>query len=461
MKHIWHITILMVLIFYASTTKAQNNEINIDSLKAEIKQELKQELMENDALKTKAEVEVKQDKWLNFNLYGFIRNFVCYDTRQNLASMGDTFNIIPLDQMMNEDGSQDLNNTSELTFVAFTTRLGLDITGARIGNANASAKIEADFCGYGVNNTMLRLRQAYVKLAWKNISLTMGQTWHPMVIQALPTVVGFSPGVPFAPFNRTPQLNIDVNLGKGWNLIAAALYQHPNTSVGPNGASYDYSRWSKIPELYASIKHVGEKFTFGAGVDYLSLMPRKTSTISKPITIEGTTTSQNISVKANDRVTGISPEVFAIYKNGKFDLKWKFIYGQNLAHLTMISGFGATAYNPTNGSYEYAPIRNANTWLNITYGKRFQVGIFGGFSQNLGAKKEFLSVDDFWVRGAKNTDYMYRIAPFLCYNAGALQLAFEVDYTAVGYGDLAINGRSDTLREIGNLRTCLMVKYSF
>ena len=70
MKHIWHITILMVLIFYASTTKAQNNEINIDSLKAEIKQELKQELMENDVLKAKAEVDVKQDKWLNFNLYG-------------------------------------------------------------------------------------------------------------------------------------------------------------------------------------------------------------------------------------------------------------------------------------------------------------------------------------------------------------------------------------------------------
>jgi hypothetical protein len=283
-------------------------------------------------------------------------------------------------------------------------------------------------------------------MAWEKVSLTIGQTWHPIVSQVLPTTVGFSPGVPIAPFNRTPQINVNVNMGKGWNFIAAALYQHPNTSVGPNGASYDYSRWSKIPELYASIKRVGKKFTFGAGVDYLSIMPRKTSTITKEVTLDGQSSLQSVTVKVNDRVTGISPEVFASYKSGMFDLKWKFIYGQNIAHLTMISGFGATSYNPNDGSYDYAPIRNATSWINMTYGKKYQVGFFGGFAQNLGAKENFLSVDDFWVRGAKNTDYIYRVAPFFSYNAGALQLAFEVDYTAVGYGDLAINGRTKALR---------------
>lgn len=281
-----------------------------------------------------------------------------------------------------------------------------------------------------------------------------------MTIQVMPTVVGFSPGSPFAPFNRTPQVNLDVNMGKGWNFVAAALYQHPNTSVGPNGASYDYSRWSKIPELYASIKHSGEHFTIGVGVDYLSIMPRKTATIAAATSTDGTIQG-TITVKANDRVTGISPEFFADYKNGKFNLKGKFIYGQNLAHLTMISGYGATAYNPQDGSFEYSPICNATTWINATYGTKFQVGLMGGFSQNLGSKKDFISLDDFWVRGAKNTDYLYRVAPFVNYTMGNLQLGFEVDYTAVGYGDLALNGHSKALREIGNLRTCLMVKYNF
>lgn len=463
MKQISRIVIAACMVLATSTAQAQNGLIDIDSLKAQIKSEVKEEVKQELLSEVKAEVEVKQDNKLKFNLYGFIRNFACYDSRQNLHAMGDTFNIMPLDEQMNEDGSEDLKKTSEFTFVAFTTRLGVDIAGPNIGKAAAMAKIEADFCGYGVNNTMLRLRQAYVKLAWERVSLTIGQTWHPMVTQLLPTVVGFSPGTPIAPFNRSPQVNVNVDLGKGWNFIAAALYQHPNTSIGPNGASYDYSKWSKIPELYASIKHVGEKFTIGAGVDYLSLMPRKTSTIIKESVQGGQPSSQSVTVKVKvkDRVTGISPEVFAGYKSGKFDLKWEFMYGQNLAHLTMISGFGATSYNPTDGSYEYAPIRNATTWINATYGKKYQVGFFGGFAQNLGAKRDFISVNDFWVRGAKNTDYIYRIAPFVSYNPGALQLAFEVDYTAVGYGDLAINGRSDALREIGNIRCCLMVKYSF
>ena len=88
MKQILHLSLLLALVFTSSSLRAQNEAINIDSLKAEIKQEIL-----NDV---KAEVEIKQDKKLNFNLYGFIRNFVCYDTRQNLTSMGDTFNIMHL-----------------------------------------------------------------------------------------------------------------------------------------------------------------------------------------------------------------------------------------------------------------------------------------------------------------------------------------------------------------------------
>lgn len=460
MKELRRVVILAVMLCFASAANAQNKQNDMDSVKEGIGQMFQS--MQAAVEYVKSELEIERSKKLSFKPYGFVRNFLCYDSRQNLYSMGDTFNIIPLDELMNEDGTEDLNATSELTFVAFTTRLGLDIGTSYIGKMATSAKIEADFCGYGTNNTMFRIRQAYVKLAWEKSSLTIGQSWHPMAIQVLPTVVGFSPGVPLNQFNRSPQVSWSVDMGKGWNLLAAAIYQHPNTSVGPNGATYDYSRWSKIPELYASIKHAGERFMIGVGVDYLSIMPRKTSTITKQVTLaDGSSSAQSVTVRVNDRVTGISPEVFANYKSGKFDLKWKFLYGQNLAHLTMISGYGATAYNPENGSYDYSPIRSATSWINATYGKKWQVGIFGGFSQNLGSKEDFLSVNDYWVRGAKNTDYIYRVSPFVSYTVGALQLALEFDYTAVGYGDLAINGHSKALREVANARGCFMVKYAF
>lgn len=404
-----------------------------------------------------------QDKSsIKFKPYGFVRNYISYDSRQCLNLMGETFNVMPLDEKLNEDGSEDLNAVDELSFVAFTTRFGVDVAGPAIGKANSSAKIEADFCGYGSNNTLFRIRQAFVRLQWERLTLTCGQTWHPMVIQVMPTVAGLATGSPFAPFNRSPQLNMSLDMGHGWNFTAAALYQFPNVSIGPDGTSYDYSRWSKIPEIYLSWKHSGEHFTLGAGVDILSIMPRKSSIALRSVTDEnGVTTQQEVHVRANDRVTGISSEIFADYKICKFNLKGKVIYGENTSHLTMVSGYGATSYDPTTGSYDYAPIRSLTSWLNATYGTRWIAGIMLGYSKGLGAKEDFISTDDFWMRGAKNTDYLYRISPSISYVAKNLALALELDYTAVGYGDVAINGRTDALRTVDNLRVCMMVKYSF
>jgi len=190
-------------------------------------------------------------------------------------------------------------------------------------------------------------------------------------------------------------------------------------------------------------------------------MPRKTSTARRTAIVDGVETQTELTVRVRDRVTGISPEIFADYKNGLFNVKGKVIYGQNTAHLTMISGFGATSYDPATGSYEYAPLRSATSWINFTYGNRCKAGVMGGFSQNLGARKDFISTDDYLVRGAKNTDYIWRVSPSFTYTAGNLALALEMDYTAVGYGDEAIDGRAKALRTVDNWRICTMIRYSF
>ena len=61
---------------------------------------------------------------VKFKPYGFVRNYISYDSRQCLNLMGETFNVMPLDVQLNEDGSEDLNAVDELSFVAFTTRFG-------------------------------------------------------------------------------------------------------------------------------------------------------------------------------------------------------------------------------------------------------------------------------------------------------------------------------------------------
>ncbi|MBQ6580860.1 MAG: hypothetical protein IIX32_02550, partial [Alistipes sp.] len=63
--------------------------------------------------------------------------------------------------------------------------------------------------------------------------------------------------------------------------------------------------------------------------------------------------------------------------------------------------------------------------------------------------------------GAKNADYIYRVAPSVIYYVKNLELGLEGDYTVVGYGDLALNGNTKALRNVSNKRICLMVRYNF
>ena len=127
----------------------------------------------------------------------------------------------------------------------------------------------------------------------------------------------------------------------------------------------------------------------------------------------------------------------------------------------MLGGFGATSYDPETGSYEYAPIRVLTSWINATYGKKVVAGLFLGYADNIGSKKDFISTDEFWAFGAKNVDYLYRFAPSVTYFAKNLELSLEGDYTVAGYGDLAIDANTKALRDVSNLRMSLMVRYRF
>ena len=239
------LALTMIILLAPTLALAQN-----DSLAA-VEKRIKREIIEE--LRAERDAEKKRRPKL-FEPYGFVRNYICYDTRQCITTMGEMFNIMPKDVLPNEDGSEDLNAVHEMTFVSFTTRLGVDVNGPSIWKAAASAKVEADFCGFGSNNTMFRIRQAYVRLAWDRVSVTCGQTWHPMVIQVMPSISGLASGAPFSPFNRSPQINVSVGAPRGWNFTAAALYQFPNTSVGPDGTSFDYSNMSGsvLPSARAS-----------------------------------------------------------------------------------------------------------------------------------------------------------------------------------------------------------------
>ena len=425
----------------------------------------------------------------NFKIYGFIRNYFTFDSRESVSGTGDLFYYLPKDASMNEAGTEDLNAVSSFRFLALTSRLGVDVTGYQIGNVAFSAKIEGDFYAglskasgndagtYFPGNSSVggtataRLRQAFVTVTWKelgeqqknSVALKMGQAWHPMAAD-MPHIFSLEAGAPFGPFSRTPQVTMDASLGSNWVLSASAIWQMQYQSAGPVGASPIYMKYGKTPEIYAGVTYKNGGFLVRTGVDVLSIKPR----------YFGTETLENGKVnkfKVADRKTSILGYVYTQYTYKNFSVKAKTTFGEGGEHMNLMSGY-AKIGEKTDGSWEYASMRNSSSWLSLSYGKKWQGVLFLGYVKNLGlaeAAAAPLAKGDvyFCGNGFSNINQVYRINPQLIYNIGKMNIGLEYQWTAVQYGEydegkLNAHALADKgLHWIGNNRVNVMVKFNF
>ena len=431
-----------------------------------------------------AEPEQKAEPKNHFKLYGFVRNYFIYDSRESVSGTADLFYYLPKDVSM-KDGI-DINDESSFRFVALTSRLGVDVTGYSIGNVHFGAKIEGDFYAglsnssnanatvYFPSNTKIsgtaqaRMRQAYATITWKDlpmgeeqkasVALKMGQGWHPMGAD-FPHVFSLEIGAPFGPFSRTPLVQMDANLGDHWFVSAAALWQMQYQSNGPIGGSAMYMKYGKTPETYAAVGYKTKNFLIKTGVDVLSIKPRVFGTL------DGKT------VKVSDRKTSVLGYAYAQYTYKKFAVKAKTTWGESGEHLNLMSGYAKIGENP-DGSWNYASLRNSSSWLSLIYGKKWQGVLFLGYMKNLGlaeAASGPIAKSDvyFCTNGFSNINQIYRINPQIIYNIGKLNIGLEYQWTSVQYGEynegkLNEFGLADkNLHWVGNHRINMMVKYNF
>ncbi len=103
-------------------------------------------------------------------------------------------------------------------------------------------------------------------------------------------------------------------------------------------------------------------------------------------------------------------------------------------YLLGISGFGVSEITDlTTGERAYTPLKSMTFWGEIHSNGNPQVGIFGGFTSNMGSKEEILSTTLVYGLGT-DIRSLYRIAPRVIYDVGKLRLALEVEYTSAAYG---------------------------
>jgi hypothetical protein len=117
-------------------------------------------------------------------LYGFLRLDLIGDSQRPNNPQTIFFINSPDPRAGNSD-------SGDLTLHPRLTRLGLDFTGPRIGalgNARLTGKLETDFANGGTESRqIIRIRHAYLNVAWQEFSLLAGQTWD-TVSPLLPTV---------------------------------------------------------------------------------------------------------------------------------------------------------------------------------------------------------------------------------------------------------------------------------
>jgi hypothetical protein len=393
------------------------------------------------------------------SLYGFVRNEFFYDTRLSLVSAAGLLYLVPLDKKLNEE-HVDLNAQPSSRLLSIGSRIGLRISGIDTWNAKVSARLEADFDGFSIagsnytSNTLLRIRQAWVKMEWQKLDIQVGQTWHPMFGAVVPSVLGLSAGAPFQPLNRSPQVRVDYKM-KDFKLYSAAVYQMQNLSVGPRGASPEYLRDNILPELYVGFDYTPQSWIAGAGFDVIRLRPRIVG--EKEMLIDGKQTL--IPCKVSDNITSFSANAFVQYSAQKLRIKAKYIYGQNMAHLLLLSGYGISEKND-DGSFEYSNVAVATSWLNITYGETYQAGLFMGYSKNYGSSKALVEMP--YTFGPNNFEHVYRIAPQFLYSTKQWNIGLEYELTNAAYGTFVLSkGKVSDTHNVLNHRIFAEIVYYF
>ena len=376
---------------------------------------------------------------------GYVEWQTLYDTYKSLDTRDGHLYFYPLAKSLDKNGD-DINSKSQLEMLALHSRLSAKFDGAEAFGAKATGLIEADFFGTSQANVrMLRLRHAFMQLQWEKTSLILGNTWHPIILaETTPSTVAFGAAAPYHSLNRSPQIRFTYTAG-AIKLLGAAMVNGYHRSTGPT----DAQRYSGKPELVAQLQAGNPaSFFYGASAGYKWLTPRLVT---------------DSLFKTDKTIGSYLFHVFARLKTEPITVKYEAVYGENLSHLNMIGGYGKrTGTGILDNDYDYSNLITLSTWLDIEAKvKNITLGLFVGYSQNMGATEKYTAIKDYTRNG--ELDYIYRISPRITTSSGPITLGFEYMYNAAAYGT-EFNSKGKPTKSASpttNNRITLSARYTF
>lgn len=277
---------------------------------------------------------------------------------------------------------------------------------------------ESDF--FGPNNGLestFRLRRAFVRLSWDQAELLFGQEWSPLfTLAAFPRTVAITTGAPFQPFARQPQLRATLK-GQGVRLIGALAWQRDAfQDISFKGVSgIKQQQWSALPALHAHLQLFNQGGSvLGAGAYVKSLRP----------------------VATGDRFFAWATQGYFTLAGKGATLRGKVTYGGDLTDHLMTGGYVYAPAANRNGDFysdAFKPLQLLSAWVDIDGAGQVAPGLFAGYLVNQGALSDLDGpVIEKAVRG-HDIKQLWRVAPRLNLNYGAVRFAFELEVTSAAY----------------------------
>ncbi|MEM1043119.1 MAG: hypothetical protein AAGI91_10875 [Bacteroidota bacterium] len=373
----------------------------------------------------------------SFDLYGFIKSAYYYDTQQVVGAREGDFLLYPA---LATDADDEPNDTDNLLFFPFFSRVGVTVGDLPEAlGATVSGRIEGDFFGPGnPNNNTFRIRRATVGLDWGDREAMFGMEWTPFFLSSWARTVATEAGAPFNPFARHVMARVTFKPGNA--RVSGILAQQRDAFQEIGGLRQQQQ--AALPSATLSAEYGSGGNTVGATALVKWIRPELTS----------------------ERFTSGAVQGFAALARPRFVARANVTYGGDLADHLMTGGYAIVPGD--GGEVEFEPLDVVAAWAEVETTGTLSLGLFGGFLQNLGTSASGLDPDavTFAARGYGETsaiEHVWRVAPRLVYNAGALRFGFEVQATGARYvvgadqsavydGSLAPSG--DTTEDVVNLR---------
>lgn len=377
---------------------------------------------------------------------GFVRAEYYIDSREIVGAVDDLFGFFPENKNTDANG-EDLNAVVRQNLSTQATRFNALLTGPTFLNAKSSAFFEFDFTGGNAVNA--RFRHGWAKLTWEKSELLIGKTWNPFAETPFPSIAGLHTGIPFRAFGRGDQLRFTYKPIKEIHILVAGVYQSEHKTMLEQSAAGDI-RANPIPEFHLQLHYKTPVFSAGILSEFK---------IVKPAT---QTTGTNGTFKTGETISSCGLSAYADYQKNLFNAKGSVVYGQNLGELYLPGGYAVKSQNDETGARTYTTSGSASSWLNVTYGKKWMVGLFAGYQKNLGFQDNLLAGGNFFGRW-QNIDHIYRIAPSLKYSLNQWVFHAEIDYNVAAYGniDFSDKGKVKDAKEISGVRGLFATTFFF